>query len=81
MPKYVSSEDVQKKEREDRARAYLAQARLYADGVTQQVHEESGNGHLKVSHAAHLAVMNAVMAVAEMAVPPEPDERPATRPL
>lgn len=79
MPRYKSDEEIQAEDREDRARAYLAQARMYADGVTAQVERE--DGHLKVSHAAHLAIMNAVLAVAEVTVPPEPGMHPMTRPL
>lgn len=61
-------------DRGDRARAYLALARKSADAVNEYYERHSGGG-FDPKKARELAVMNALLATAEMSTPEDPGMR------
>jgi hypothetical protein len=71
MPEYLSPDRIVARDRANRARAYLAQARLHADVVNEywrdgEIHSDNAS--------SSVATMNAHLAIAEMLVPIEPND-------
>lgn len=71
MPEYISPDKIVARDRANRARAYLAQARLHADVINESYSAEK----ITRAHASSsVATMNAHLAIAEMLVPIEPND-------
>jgi hypothetical protein len=68
MPRWLSPDEIFEKERGDRARAYLAEARRHAEVLNAPYQVAQLD---RSTAKSTMASMNALMAIAEMLVPRE----------
>lgn len=72
MPQYFTAPELRELERIEQARSYLKRAKMYADEANERYETGPGGRTTPVEMAA----VNALVALAQMAVPAETDTNP-----